>query len=85
MLQIEMRGLDTRGYLDQARSPLELAGLGGFMSSYPRERSSGMMQQAAMGRALPAVTRAHDTPTEISPARGVLRRRPSPISPSMQE
>jgi predicted ABC-type transport system involved in lysophospholipase L1 biosynthesis ATPase subunit len=85
MLQIEMCRLDTRSYPAQARSLLEQVGLGGFVSSYTRERSSGMTQQATMGRALLAVTKAHDTLTKISPARGVLRRRPSPISPSMQE
>jgi NitT/TauT family transport system ATP-binding protein len=57
MLQIEMRGLDTRRYLDQARSLLELVGLRDFMSSYPRELSGGMMQRAAIVRAL-----IHDPP-----------------------
>lgn len=57
MLQIEMRGLDPRGYLDQARSLLELVGLGDFLSSFPRELSGGMMQRAAIVRAL-----IHDPP-----------------------
>jgi NitT/TauT family transport system ATP-binding protein len=57
MLQIEMRGLDPRRYLEQARSLLELVGLGDFMSSYPRELSGGMMQRAAIVRAL-----IHDPP-----------------------
>jgi NitT/TauT family transport system ATP-binding protein len=57
MLQIEMRGLDPRDYLDQARSLLELVGLGDFMSSYPRELSGGMKQRAAIVRAL-----IHDPP-----------------------
>jgi NitT/TauT family transport system ATP-binding protein len=57
MLQIEMRGLDPRRYLDQARSLLELVGLADFMSSYPRELSGGMMQRAAIVRAL-----IHDPP-----------------------
>jgi NitT/TauT family transport system ATP-binding protein len=57
MLQIEMRGLDPRGYLDQARSLLEVVGLGDFMSSYPRELSGGMMQRTAIVRAL-----IHDPP-----------------------
>jgi NitT/TauT family transport system ATP-binding protein len=57
MLQIEMRGLDTRAYQDQARSLLELVGLGDFMSSYPQELSGGMRQRAAIIRAL-----IHDPP-----------------------
>ncbi len=57
MLQIEMRGLDSRRYLDQARSLLELVGLKDFMASYPRELSGGMMQRAAIVRAL-----IHDPP-----------------------
>jgi hypothetical protein len=52
MLQIEMRGLDTRG--------LE-------------------------GRMLPGFTVAHETITGIFLARGVLRSRAFPISPSRQE
>ena len=57
MLQIEMRGLDPQRYLEPARSLLELVGLGDFMSSYPRELSGGMMQRAAIVRAL-----IHDPP-----------------------
>ena len=57
MLQIEMRGLATRAYQDQARSLLELVGLGDFMSSYPSELSGGMRQRAAIVRAL-----IHDPP-----------------------
>jgi NitT/TauT family transport system ATP-binding protein len=57
MLQIEMRGLDPRQYLDQARSLLELVGLGDFLSSFPRELSGGMRQRAAIVRAL-----IHDPP-----------------------
>jgi NitT/TauT family transport system ATP-binding protein len=57
MLQIEMRGLDTDRYLDQARSLLDLVGLRDFMTSYPRELSGGMMQRAAIVRAL-----IHDPP-----------------------
>ena len=57
MLQIEMRGLDPRGYQDQARSLLELVGLKDFMASYPRELSGGMMQRTAIVRAL-----IHDPP-----------------------
>jgi NitT/TauT family transport system ATP-binding protein len=52
MLQIEMRGLETRRYLDQARSLLALVGLQEFMSSYPRELSGGMRQRTAIVRAL---------------------------------
>jgi NitT/TauT family transport system ATP-binding protein len=52
-----MRGLDPRRYLDQARSLLELVGLADFMSSYPRKLSGGMMQRAAIVRAL-----IHDPP-----------------------
>jgi NitT/TauT family transport system ATP-binding protein len=57
MLQIEMRRLDPRRYLEQARSLLELVGLKDFMASYPRELSGGMMQRAAIVRAL-----IHDPP-----------------------
>jgi NitT/TauT family transport system ATP-binding protein len=57
MLQIEMRGLDPRRYLDQARSLLELVGLRDFLSSYPRELSGGMRQRTALVRAL-----IHDPP-----------------------
>jgi len=57
MLQIEMRGLDPRHYVDQAHSLLELVGLKDFMTSYPRELSGGMMQRAAIVRAL-----IHDPP-----------------------
>lgn len=57
MLQIEMRRLDPQRYLGQARSLLELVGLGDFMSSYPRELSGGMMQRTAIVRAL-----IHDPP-----------------------
>jgi NitT/TauT family transport system ATP-binding protein len=57
MLQIEMRGLDVRPYLDQAKSLLELVGLRDFMGSYPRELSGGMRQRAAIVRAL-----IHDPP-----------------------
>ena len=40
------RRLDPRGYLDQARSLLEVAGLGDPMPSYPRELAGGMKQLA---------------------------------------
>ncbi len=57
MLQIEMRSLDPRDYLDKARSLLDLVGLGDFLSSYPLELSGGMRQRAAIVRAL-----IHDPP-----------------------
>lgn len=85
MPRIAMRVLDTRSYLDRARSLLEQVGLGDCISDDPRDLSGGMTQQAAIVRALPALTKAHDTTTEICLARGVLRSRPSPISPSTQE
>ena len=57
MLQIEMRRLDPRDYLEKARSLLALVGLGDFLSSFPRELSGGMKQRAAIVRAL-----IHDPP-----------------------
>lgn len=57
MLQIEMRGLRPRDYREQARSLLDLVGLGDFTASYPRELSGGMKQRAAIVRAL-----IHDPP-----------------------
>ena len=57
MLQIEMRGMDSAAYREQARSLLDLVGLGDFMASYPRELSGGMKQRAAIVRAL-----IHDPP-----------------------
>jgi NitT/TauT family transport system ATP-binding protein len=57
MLQIELRGLKPRDYLDRARRLLESVGLGEFMAAYPRELSGGMRQRASIVRGL-----IHDPP-----------------------
>lgn len=52
MLQIEVRGLKTRDYVDRAHQLLAQVGLGGFEGKYPDELSGGMQQRVALCRAL---------------------------------
>ena len=52
LFSVEMLGHDPRQYRKQAGDLLELTGLGGFETKYPRELSGGMQQRAAICRAL---------------------------------
>jgi NitT/TauT family transport system ATP-binding protein len=57
MLQIEMRGLRRRDYLERARTLLRSVGLQDFADRHPYELSGGMQQRTAFCRAL-----IHDPP-----------------------
>ncbi len=52
LLGLEIRGADPKESRDKARHYLELYGLGGFESAYPRALSGGMRQRAALIRTL---------------------------------
>ena len=52
LLQLELRGLDPKGYEARAVALLNAVGLGDFTGAFPRELSGGMKQRAAIVRAL---------------------------------
>jgi NitT/TauT family transport system ATP-binding protein len=52
LFSVEMLGLEPRHYRKAAGDLLELTGLEGFETKYPRELSGGMQQRVAICRAL---------------------------------
>jgi NitT/TauT family transport system ATP-binding protein len=57
LLQVEMRSLPVRQYVDRAKALLHQVGLGDFQDRLPHELSGGMQQRASIVRAL-----IHDPP-----------------------
>jgi NitT/TauT family transport system ATP-binding protein len=57
MLPVEILGLDEEKYHGRAMELLELTGLVGFETKYPKELSGGMQQRVSISRAL-----IHDPP-----------------------
>ena len=52
LLQIEIRRLPVRDFVDRAKALLAQVGLGGFENKFPFELSGGMKQRVALCRAL---------------------------------